>query len=83
MSKYLKEQQKEALEHKHHEYYGYVNAIIDYANEKRELLIIEGSQYQLDTLISRLFDRTVNSIKKIKIYLFIVTQTSGRIYYIF
>ena len=65
-NKYLKEQQKEALEQKHHEYYGYVNNIIDYANEKREILLIKGSQEQLDTLISRLFDRTINSIKKVK-----------------
>lgn len=65
-NKYLKEQQKEALDQKHHEYYGYVNNIIDYANEKREMLLIKGSQDQLDSLISCLFDRTVNSIKKIK-----------------
>lgn len=65
-NKYLKEQQKEALDQKHHEYYGYVNNIIDYANEKREMLLIKGSQDRLDSLISCLFDRTVNSIKKIK-----------------
>lgn len=65
-NKYLKEQQKEALDQKHHEYYGYVNNIIDYANEKREILLIKGSQDRLDSLISCLFDRTVNSIKKIK-----------------
>lgn len=65
-NKYLKEQQKEALDKKHHEYYGYVNNIIDYANEKREMLLIKGSQDRLDSLVSCLFDRTVNSIKKIK-----------------
>ena len=65
-NKYLKEQQKEALDQKHHEYYGYVNNIIDCANEKREILLIKGSQDRLDNLISCLFDRTVNSIKKIK-----------------
>lgn len=65
-NKYLKEQQKEALNQKHHEYYELVNRIIDYANEKREMLFIKGNQEQLDNLISRLFDRTVNSIKKIK-----------------
>ena len=65
-NKYLKEQQKEALDQKHHEHYGYVNNIIDYANEKREMLLIKGSQDRLDSLISCLFDRTVNSIKKIK-----------------
>ncbi len=65
-NKYLKEQQKEALDRKHHKYYGSVNEIIDYANENREDLVIKGSQEQLDNLIAQLFDRTVNSIKKIK-----------------
>lgn len=65
-NKYLKEQQKEALNQKHHEYYENVNNIIDYANENRDSLIIKGSQEQLDSLIAQLFDRTVNSIKKIK-----------------
>lgn len=65
-NKYLKEQQKEALNQKHHEYYENVNNIIDYANENRDPLIIKGSQEQLDSLIAQLFDRTVNSIKKIK-----------------
>lgn len=65
-NKYLKEQQKEALNQKHHEYYENVNNIIDYANENRDSLIIKGSQEELDGLIAQLFDRTVNSIKKIK-----------------
>lgn len=65
-NKYLKEQQKEVLNQKHHEYYENVNNIIDYANENRDSLIIKGSQEQLDSLITQLFDRTVNSIKKIK-----------------
>ncbi len=65
-NKYLKEQQKEALGHKQHEYYESVNKVIDYANEYRDVLFIKGSLEQLDSLIARLFDRTVNSIKKIK-----------------
>ena len=65
-NKYLKEQQKEALNQKHHKYYENVNNTIDYANENRDSLIIKGSQEQLDGLIAQLFDRTVNSIKKIK-----------------
>lgn len=65
-NKYLKEQQKEALNQKHHEYYESVNNVIDYANENRDSLVIKGSQEQLDSLIAQLFDRTVNSIKKIK-----------------
>ena len=65
-SKFLREQQKEAVLKKQHEYYERVNSIIDYANENRDSLVIKGSQKQLDELIAQLFDRTVNSIKKIK-----------------
>lgn len=65
-TKYLKEQHKEALSKKHHQFYERVNQIIDYANTNRESLVIKGSQDQLDNLIAQLFDRTVNSIKKIK-----------------
>ena len=65
-SKYLKEQQKKILNQKQHEYYEHVNKVIDYANENRESLFIKGSLEQLDNLIAQLFDRTVNSIKKIK-----------------
>ncbi len=65
-NRYLKEQQKEALSQKHHEYYERVNSVIDHANKNRDSLIIKGSKEELDSLIARLFDRTVNSIKKIK-----------------
>lgn len=65
-NKYIKEQQKEALNQKQHEYYERVNNIIDYANENRDFLVINGGQKQLDHLIGQLFDRTVNSIKRIK-----------------
>ena len=65
-NRYLKEQQKEALAAKHHKYYEKVNAIIDYANKNRDALVINGSKDLLDKLIAQLFDRTVNSIKKIK-----------------
>lgn len=65
-NKLLKERQKEALDKKHHEYYDRVNRIIDYANENRDFLIIKNSQKQLDDLVAQLYDRTINSIKKIK-----------------
>ena len=65
-NKYLREQQKEALSQKHRDYYDRVNDIIDYANKSRDELVIKGSQGQLDSLISQLFDKTVNTIKKIK-----------------
>ena len=65
-NKFLKEQEKEALNQKQHKYYERANKLIDYANENRNLLFIKGSVEQLDNLIAQLFDRTVNSIKKIK-----------------
>ena len=65
-NKYIKEQQKEALGQKHHEYYKRVNNIIEYANDNQDSLIIKGSREHLDKLIAQLFERTVNSIKKIK-----------------
>ena len=65
-NKYLKEQQKEALNQKCHDYYEKVNNLIDYANKNKDSLLIKGSQNKLDELIAKLFDRTVNSIKKIK-----------------
>lgn len=64
--KYQKEKQKEAVQQKQRKYYEKVNAIIDYASDNKGALIIKGSQEQLDGLIGQLFDRTVNSIKKIK-----------------
>ena len=65
-NRFLKEQQKEALEKKHHEFYGRVNAVIDFANENRDSLVIKESKDLLDKLVVQLFDRTVNSIKMIK-----------------
>ncbi len=65
-NRYIKEQQKEALGRRQHEFYGRVNRIIDQANSNRDSLVIKDSQKRLDVLIGRLFDRTVNSIKKIK-----------------
>ena len=65
-NRYLKDQYKEALDKKHHKYYDAVNSIIGYVNSNREKLVIKGSEEQLDKLVAQLFDRTVNSIKKIK-----------------
>lgn len=65
-NKLLKEQQKEALSQKHRMYYNRVNKIIDSANENRDSLVIKGGPDKLDRLIAQLFDRTINSIKKIK-----------------
>lgn len=65
-NKYMKEQQKILLDEKHHKYYGKVNNIVDYANEHRDLLPIKRDREEIDSLVTQLFDRTVNSIKKIK-----------------
>lgn len=65
-NKYLKEREKEALLQKQHKYYEKVNKIIDFANENRDALVVKGSLEELDSLVAKLFDRTVNSIKKIK-----------------
>lgn len=65
-NKLIKDQNKEMLDSKHRDYYGMVNDIIDKANDYRDILIINGDQNELDRLISSLFDKTVNSIKKIK-----------------
>ena len=65
-NKYIKEQNKELLDNKHHEYYEKVNGIIDLANNCKDELVIKSDYDELDKLISSLFDRTVNSIKKIK-----------------
>lgn len=65
-NKLLKEQQKAALEKKQREYYKTVNDVIEYANNNKDSLVMKGAQGQLDDLVGKLFDRTVNSIKKIK-----------------
>ena len=62
----LKEQEKAALEKKQHQYYEWINKVIDFANANKEKMIIFGDQAKFDAIVERLFDRTVNSIKKIK-----------------
>lgn len=65
-SKYLREQNKELTAQKQHDYYTKVNQVIDLANENRELLVNKNRQAELDNLISKLLDRTVNAIKQTK-----------------
>lgn len=65
-NKLLKEQAKEELENKKHEFYEKVNSIIDYANDSKDLLIVKARVKKLDELIQQLFDRTINSIQKVK-----------------
>ncbi len=65
-NKLIKEQNREKLENKKHALYDEVNKIIDKANNCKDNLIIKSKSKELDMLISNLFDRTVNSISKIK-----------------
>lgn len=63
---FIKERQKADLQEKQHKFYQKVNKIIDFANDKREKIIVKDKQEEIDNLVAKLFDRTVNSIKKIK-----------------
>ena len=65
-NKYLKEQEKEKLNEKHQYFYSHVNYLVDYVNENKQFLILKGSEEKVDELMLKLFDRTVNGIKKIK-----------------
>ena len=62
----MKEIEKEKLESKKKETYYNVSKIIDMANELKNNLITKKEIKTLDNLIANLFDRTVNSIQKIK-----------------
>ena len=65
-NKYLKKQEKEELDSKKHLYYERVDAIIDFANRSKGSLIVKSQAKNLDELVQKLFDRTVNSIQKVK-----------------
>ena len=67
-NKYLRDQATKKLEEKKHQYYQRVNEIIDFANENKDSLINKNDADEMDKLIAELFDRTVNSIKKVKSY---------------
>ena len=64
-NKLLKQQAKEELDAKKHSLYDRVNAIIDFANESKEILIVKSHVKILDELVQKLFDKTVNSIQKV------------------
>lgn len=63
----LKKQNKEIFNKKQHEYYEKINDIITYANDNKDFLITKTFENQLDNLMTQLFDRVVNGIKKIKV----------------
>ena len=62
----IKEEERKILTQKQQEYYNIINNIVDYASANKDSLIIKESRKELDDLIGYLFDKTVNSIKKIK-----------------
>lgn len=64
-NKLLKQQNKEALETKKHNLYDSVNQIIDYANLSKDELVVKSKVKDLDELVMKLYDKTVNSIQKI------------------
>ena len=66
LNKFMKEQAKGELEAKQREYYDKVNNIVCLVNDKKDAFVIKESKGRVDDLIGKLFDRTVNSIKKIK-----------------
>lgn len=65
-SKMLREQQKEAVNQKQREFYDKVNQVIEYADCYRDRLVIKDGINKLDNLVAQLFEKTVNSIKKVK-----------------
>lgn len=65
-NKLLKEKEKEEIEEKKHKLYDRVNSIIDFANDAKGKMIVKSQINTLDTLIDRLFEKTVNSIQNIK-----------------
>lgn len=65
-NKLLKQQTKQELENKKHLYYKRVNEIVDFANKSKQLLVVKSQTKNLEELVQKLFDRTVNSIQKVK-----------------
>lgn len=65
-NQYIKQQSREFLEKRKSCYYDRVNKIIDFANERKDNLIVKKQVNRLDELISKLFVGTINSIQKVK-----------------
>ncbi len=61
-----KQNDKNKLESKQADYYSKVNEVFDLANKWKDKLIIKEDKDELDKMMKSLFDRTVNSIKRIK-----------------
>lgn len=80
-NKYLRDKYQEVLKQKQHAYYERVNAIVDFVNNKKTVLLLKGSAEQIDDLIAQLYDRTVNSIKRVKDIESEEWETIGRFIY--
>lgn len=65
-NKLLKQQQQTALKQRQELFYNNINAIITYANDNKDSLVIKGDKALLDNLIGQLFEKTLKSISKIK-----------------
>ncbi|MDC7301570.1 HNH endonuclease [Agathobacter ruminis] len=65
-NKLIKQQGKLELEATKGLYYNRINELIDFANQEKPLLIVKSKTKDVDELIQSLFDRTINSIQKVK-----------------
>lgn len=65
-NQFIKQQAKELLEKKKKCFYDRVNKIIDFANERKDDLIVKKQVNKIDDLISKLFAGTINNIQKVK-----------------
>lgn len=64
-NKYLKQQEKEEIEYRKHTMYEKVNNIIEYANDSKENIVVKAQIKNVDELVQKLFDKTVNAIQKV------------------
>lgn len=65
-TKYTKQLAKDELEGKKHSFYERVNELIAMANNSKDNIIIRSQVKALDSLATALFEKTVNSIQKVK-----------------
>ena len=66
IKKAYKDEQAAMLKEKQQQYCDRINEVIDYANTYKDTLIIKTDKLELDNLISKLYDKAYNVIKKVK-----------------
>lgn len=64
-NKLQKQQEKDEVESRKHALYEKVNDIIEYANKSQDKLVVNSRKKDIDELVQKLFDRTVNAIQKV------------------